>query len=334
MSFGSPYLLVALIVVPLVAIVYRRLERRREERAERWSNPALLPNTVTEPPGRRRHLPLMLFLLGLTLLLVGFARPKRDVVTDVSNAPTVAFVFDVSGSMAANDVGTTRLQAARDVALRLLHELPSDDRVAVVTFGDVVRVVVPPTTNHATVAAHLPTRITPKAGTSLGDGITAGVSVVVQGAGENIAGNAYPGLVLLLSDGTQTAGGTTPASAADTAFVERVPVDTVTIGTSHGTVTQAMQVDGFNTKVNLSVPADPATMQQIAHQAAGTAYTVASAEQAASAAPSFASLSGDVRSSSGRETRVQQLSAVLGGAALVALLAGFLVSGFWYGRVA
>jgi Ca-activated chloride channel family protein len=334
MSFGSPYLLLLLLGVPLVALVFRSVDKRRRELAATWSNPALLPNLEIPPPGRRGYIPFALFLVGLTFLVVGFARPKRDVVNTESTAPTVVLAFDVSGSMDAADVPPTRLRAAREVALQFLHKLPSDDRISVLTFGDTVRVLVPPTTDRTLVASRLPTSITPKAATSLGDGITAGVAEVIEAAGRTVPPPGYPGLVVVLSDGQQTSGGTTTASAANTAFVERVPVDTVTVGTAQGTVTQSLQVDGFDTRVRLAAPADPGAMQQVAQVAGGTAYTVASPAEADAVGSKLASTKLGLTASTEKQHRVQELSVVLGAAALVLMVAGFVVSGLWFGRVA
>jgi Ca-activated chloride channel family protein len=332
-SFASPYLLLALVAVPLVALGYLQLDRRRRKRSASWTRSALLPNVVVEPPSRLRYVPLTLFLLGLTLLLVGFARPRRDAGAGRREPPTVVLAFDVSGSMAARDVAPTRLAAAREVALRLLEDLPRQDRVSVLTFGDRVRVVVPPTLDRSTARAHLPKTITPKAGTALGDGISAGVAVVTE-AGKAVSAGGHQGLVVVLSDGAQTAGGTTPASAADIALIEHVPVDTVTLGTSGGVVTQPMSVDGFDTNVQLSVPADPAGLGSVAGQAGGTAYTVSSAGQAGAVGRQVALADHGFTDSVATEPRVQQLGAAVGAAALVAILAALAVSGLWFGRVA
>ena len=79
MSFAAPALLVFLVVVPLAAGAYVWLERRRDARASEWATPALLPNIVERPPSWKRHVPTALLLLGLALLLVGFARPRATV---------------------------------------------------------------------------------------------------------------------------------------------------------------------------------------------------------------------------------------------------------------
>jgi Ca-activated chloride channel family protein len=332
-TFASPYLLLALVAVPLVAAGYLRLDRRRRKRSASWTRAALLPNVVERPSRRVRYVPLALFLLGLTLLLVGFARPQRNIVAVQAEPPTVVLAFDVSGSMAARDVAPTRLAAARQVALQVLDDLPRRDRVAVLTFGNRVRVVVPPTLDRSTAGAHLPKAITPKAGTSLGDGISAGVAVVTE-VGKGVSASGHQGLVLVLSDGAQTAGGATPEAAADIAFVERVPVDTVTVGTTKGVVTQPMSVDGFDTRVQIPVPTDPAQLRSVARHAEGTAYQVSSPAQAAPIGRDVARAEHGFTPSVSAERRVQQLGFAVGAAALAAILAALVVSGLWFGRIA
>src|SRR5207248_2959438 len=83
----------------------------------------LLPNMVSGNPGRRRFVPLALFLVGLTLLLVGFARPEARITVPREGA-TVVLAMDVSGSMAAKDVKPTRLAAADTAITQFLHDLP------------------------------------------------------------------------------------------------------------------------------------------------------------------------------------------------------------------
>src|SRR5262249_30233099 len=158
--------------------------------------------------------------------LVGFARPQRDKPANgTAIGPTVVLTFDVSGSMAARDVQQTRLRAAREVAIRFMKKLPSSYQVAVVEFGNKARVLVSPTLDRSAVIRHLPKTITPRAGTSIGDGISAAVSLIIQGfpQGEPVDRLHPLGTVVVLSDGAQTGGGTTPEDAAATAYVWAIP---------------------------------------------------------------------------------------------------------------
>ena len=144
MSFFAPALLGWLLVVPVAVAAYLWFDRRRDARAAAWAAPALLPNMVGRPPAWRRHLPVGLLLVGVALLLVGFARPNRTVTVKRQEA-TVVLVLDVSGSMAARDSQPTRLAAAKAVALRYVDSLPSGYRMAVVRFSDHAAVAAAPT---------------------------------------------------------------------------------------------------------------------------------------------------------------------------------------------
>src|SRR5581483_272352 len=79
MTFGHPLLLLLLLVVPLLVLGWLWLERRRRAESAAFSSPALVPNLIAERPGRRRTLPLALFLAATTLLVVGAARPHAKV---------------------------------------------------------------------------------------------------------------------------------------------------------------------------------------------------------------------------------------------------------------
>jgi Ca-activated chloride channel family protein len=152
MSFAAPYLLLGLLAVPLAVVAYFGLERRREQRAAGWANPALVPNLVKRPGPRIRHLPAALFLVAVALLLVAFARPEASLNSEREGA-TVVLTIDTSGSMATPDIKLTRLLAARTVSLTFLRELPSKYRVALEIFTDHPAVLVPPTYDRTKAAA-------------------------------------------------------------------------------------------------------------------------------------------------------------------------------------
>src|SRR4051812_48213478 len=101
-------MLIALVVVPLLAALWVVQERRRGDEASRFSSLALLPNLLGERPGRRRLLPLTLFLLGIATLTVGAASPHAKVRVPRKEA-TILLAVDVSRSMTADDVRPTRL---------------------------------------------------------------------------------------------------------------------------------------------------------------------------------------------------------------------------------
>jgi Ca-activated chloride channel homolog len=339
MSFASPLFLLLLLAVPAVAVGWVWLDRRRERAAGAWASPALLPNSVAPVPRVRRYAPLVLFLLALTFLLVGFARPQvHEVDTTAGPGATVVLTVDVSGSMAANDVRPTRLRAVRRTALRFLRTLPPTYQVALVTFGERVRLLVPPTLDHRRVVARLPAVATPLAGTSLGDAISDSVAIVIRGldTGEPVDRLHPPGTVVVLSDGRQTGAGTTPEDATASAYVYGIPIAALAVGTPRAFVTQRLKVSGFRTSVRTAVPASPQTLESIARTTSGPFVSLTAAKQVPKAAAELASVytENKLRPIAQRTRRTHDLGTFTAGLALVCLAGGVLGSGRWYGRTA
>ncbi len=100
------------------------MQRQRRRYAVRFTNLALLREVVGRCPGLWRHVPPILFLLGLAALLFSLARPSLVLAVPRDQA-SVMLVLDVSGSMDARDLQPTRLGAARQAAKKLVDGLPS-----------------------------------------------------------------------------------------------------------------------------------------------------------------------------------------------------------------
>src|SRR5581483_3927906 len=238
-SFSSPVLLAFLVVVPLAVAGVVFLERRRRARASSWAPTSLQPNMVSAPTPLRRHLPTALVLVGLALLLVGFARPKASFHVRSQEA-TLVFVLDVSGSMAADDARPSRLAAAEAVIGRFLDSAPSGYRVALVTFSDHVAVAAAPTHDLAFVRSAVARAHTAEQGTALADAVARAVQLAASVRGTSSSVRPPAGIVVL-SDGGQTAGRLTPQQAALRARRARVPVSTVLLGTPDGVVQQQLR---------------------------------------------------------------------------------------------
>lgn len=321
MSFGSPVLLLALLAVPAAVAGYLWFERRRDSRAAPWATPALLPNMVARPAPWRRHLPTALVLAGVTLLLVGFARPHAQLTVSRQEA-TVVLVLDVSGSMAANDVQPSRLAGARTAALRFVDQLPHGYRASVITFSDHAAVVAPATYDLTQVRTAIEHAKSGPQGTALAEAVSRGVDVGLSVHG---SGNVRPpAVVVLFSDGGQTAGRMTPQQAAAKAKKAGIPVSTVLVGTPDGVVHQPLK-GGYTEQIQ--VPAQPQVLQQIATGSGGRYYGGLGALDVKSTYADLGSRIGHKRKS------VEVTSAAAGGG-LVFLLAGAVLSGLWFRRVA
>lgn len=323
MSFGSPWLLLFLLVVPAAIGGYLWLEQRRVARASAWSRPALLPNMVGGGPGRRRHVPLALFLLGLTLLLVGFARPQRT-VKEVREGATVVLALDVSGSMNAKDVKPSRLAAADAAIARFIQKLPSKYRASLVTFSETVAVRVPPTYDRNAILAALPKKAE-AAGTALGDGLATSVLVARKAIGPVKKGQPRPpAAIVLISDGTQNAGRVPYQKATQEARDAGIPVSAVSVGTAAGEVdTPLPNGQGVERQ---PVPPSPAALQTIAHATGGRFF-------AAQSPGALTQVYQDLGSHLVKQNQRKEATWIAVTAALVAILAGIVLSGIWFRRI-
>jgi Ca-activated chloride channel homolog len=168
MSFGTPILLWGLVLIPLALVLYALAQRRRMRYAVRFTNLDLLAHVVTKTPRWRRHLPMVLFLLALSSLLVGLARPRATVL--VPKEASVVLAVDTSGSMAATDVAPDRLSAAQEAAETFLDRSPKNLQVGLVAFSVMPVRILPPTDDQATVRESLGS-LKAIGGTAMGDAL-------------------------------------------------------------------------------------------------------------------------------------------------------------------
>jgi Ca-activated chloride channel family protein len=325
-SFGSPLLLLTLIAVPLAAIAYALFERRRRRSAAAWATPALLPN-MAHTPGWRRSVPVILFLLGVVLLLVGFARPQAKFNT-VKPGATIVLAIDESGSMAANDVSPTRLGAADALLTQFVQALPPTYRLALVTFSSDYAVRMPPTYDRGQLLAALP-RTPQQQGSAISDGVGEAITVARRATGAaKGTGKQPPAAVLVVSDGAQNAGKLTPTAVVALARKAGVPVSGLVLGTPGGSVTQRVSVAGSKqtfTEVS-RVPVDPTTLKQIAAGTGGQFFENPSATQ-------LDSVYKQLGSHLVQERELREITVWVTIAALVLMLGAAIVSGLWFRRL-
>ena len=320
MSFEWPLALLALLVVPLAAVAYVLLERRRRRHdAAVFASPALFPNVVARSPGRLRHLPVAILLLAVAVLVTGFARPHatRSVT---QNEATVILAVDISKSMTATDVKPTRLAAAGAAIDRFLTVVPKSLQVGAVTFADRAAVVAPPTTDRDVVRQALAQART-GAGTTIGEAISLALRSAGKVRGSN--GKPPPAAILLVSDGAQTIGSITPTAAARRAKAAGVPIYTVSLGTPDGVITQKL-VGGYTERIR--VPADPTTLQQVAQLSGGQAFTAATDADLKKVYSDLGKRLGHVRKPS-------EITAAFAGAGVLLLLASGALSSLLFRRL-
>ena len=288
MTFASPLLLAGLLLLPLIVLGYRYLQRRPNRYAVRYTNLEVLAAVVDSTRSWRRYAGLALFLLALAALLVGFARPSVNRLADREEA-TIVLVIDVSGSMQAKDVEPTRLAAAQNVVRDFLKGLPERFQVGVVAFSETAEVAAPATADRQ-LAIDAIDYLYPQRGTAIGDGLARGVEVA-RAAEAGRAGQKRPAAILLLSDGSQTEGLLLPQDGAARAKSFKIPVYTIALGTPEGVV----EFNRFGGTRIIPVPPDKPTLRQIAATTGGHFYEAESVGDLRSAYDKMGSLVSKVK---------------------------------------
>lgn len=319
MSFQSPLWLIALLAVPAVLGAYVLLERRRARFGARFANPALLPNVVGRAPGRLRHLPLAVFLVGLVTMVLGVARPHATISVPREEA-TVMLAIDISRSMRATDVKPSRLRAAEAAAEAFVHKVPKKFRIGIVSFASAARLALPPTSDRTLVHTALQDLV-PGQGTAIGDAVELAVRTALRERTSD--GKIPPTAVLLISDGARDGGRTAPLAAALHARARHIPVYTIVLGTQEGVVHDTI-TGGF--RVDIHVPPSPQTLQLIARVSGGRSFSAPDDSRLHDVYTRLGSLLG--HKNEGRE-----ITDVFAGSAALLLLVGGGMSMFWFRRL-
>jgi Ca-activated chloride channel homolog len=257
MSFLAGWRLVLLLLVALLLVAYVIMQRQRHKYVVRFTNVDLLASVAPKRPGWRRHLAAALLLLALAVSVVAFARPTWPTQVPRERA-TVMVAFDVSQSMAAQDVKPTRLQAAQEAAIRFADILPPKFKLGLVTFAGSASLVVPPTTNRARVKAAVHNVVLQQR-TAIGEAIFASLDAI-ETIRVNGKQSKVPATIVVMSDGFTNTGRPND-QAAQAAVKAKVPVSTIAFGTPDGTVI-------VNNR-EVGVPASPEALKAIADATGG-----------------------------------------------------------------
>lgn len=327
MTFRSPGMLAALLLIPALVAAYVSSQRRRSRRATALAGQGL----VTTGAGRRRlrrHVPFALFTAALALLVVAMARPMATVKTPRQEA-TVIVAIDVSNSMAATDVKPSRIEAAKTAAQDFVRRQPPAVRIGVVAFGESAVTVQPLTLNHSDAIKAID-RLSLGGGTSLDKGLLTALDAI---AGKTLTINEaalssdsaqvdigyYGGAtIVLLSDGEETSG-PDPVAMAGVASVAGVHVQTIGIGTAAGTT---VQIGGFSVATAL----DSDLLKKVASVTDGSYHE-------AGDAAGLAAISKTIDLHFKIVSQHTEVTGIFAAAAALLLIAGALLSVLWFGRV-
>ena len=289
MTFRTLNLLWLLAIVPFATAMFVMRERTRARLARRFASERL--RGVTNPAR-----PLRPWLLGIAIAAarVALAGPYAGftVVPVTAREANRILVIDVSNSMAAQDVGTTRLAAAKALAKRIVEA--QSGRVALVVFEAQAVVSSPLTTDSDAVVAlidSIQAGEIGEAGSDIGGAILAALRLVESDPAQKAD-------IVLISDGEDQ--GVRLGEAIQRAKAMNVPVSTIVLGSPDGSAIATPDGplrDDSGQIVTTYARVD--VLESIAKETGGRAYVNPFAERA------IASLVADPRTAVERRTEVR-----------------------------
>jgi len=336
MSFLSPEFLWLLIAVPLIAGFYLLLLKKRKQAALRYANLEIVKAAIGRGLWWRRHVPPAILLAALGAMLFATARPTA-VITLPTHHETVILAMDVSGSMRANDVEPSRIEAAQAAARAFIAQQPRSTRIGVVAFAGSAALVQPPTSNRHDLRAAID-QLQLQHATAVGSGILVSLKAIfpqeefeLPPPGQRRAakqsfptakavppGSYAEAAIILLTDG-QTTAGPDPVDAARLAAERGVRVFTVGVGTDNG---QILNGEGWSMRVRLDE--EPlkaiADLTRAEYFYAGTALDLKTVYE-------------NLRSKLVMEKKETEITALFSAIAAAAVLLSATLSLLWFNRV-
>ena len=336
MSFIWPTLLLSLLAVPVLVLLYLRIQARRTRFAARYGSLGLVHDALGTGIGLRRHVPAMIFLAGITILIFSLARPQATISVPKVEG-TVMLTFDVSGSMAADDFKPSRMEAAKTAARQFVENQPSGVAIGVVVFSDGGISVQAPTHEREETLATID-RLVPRRGTSVGNGILVALNTIAVDAGDppilntsSSSGTSEPvepvqapqgwypsAAIVLMSDGENNQE-PDPIMAADLAADLGVRIYTVGVGSPEGAT---IEVEGFTVHTSLDEP----MLQYIASTSGGAYYNAGNEEQ-------LRKIYDDLEPKLSIKPEEIEMTSVFAGIGMIIFLIGGMLSLLWFGHV-
>ncbi len=278
MTFGHPYLLLLLLLLPLAAWLKGR---RGKPPAFVYSSVQLLRGVQDVTKSNAGGFLAALRWLSLVFFIIALAQPrltKFDTTKATASGVDIVVAFDLSGSMAAEDFEirgerVNRVKMAKSVLEKFVAKRPSD-RIGLVAFGTQSYIASPITLDHDFLLKNLE-RMDLNTINGNQTAIGSALSTAVNRLREL---KSKSKIVILMTDGVNNAGKVDPLTAAEAAKALGVKCYTIGVGTRGEAPMPATDMFGRRGYQMVPVDIDEDTLTKISDMTGGKYFRADNAE--------------------------------------------------------
>lgn len=137
------------LIFPVMVLLFLGLVYWKKKTQRRFAEPGLLKRLTPSKSRYKGVLKLLLFLLGLSGLILGLANPKigTKLETVKREGVDIVFAIDVSKSMLAEDIAPNRLEKSKRLVSEIINQLASD-RIGIIAYAGQAAPQLPITTDY------------------------------------------------------------------------------------------------------------------------------------------------------------------------------------------
>ena len=138
-----------LAIVPVMVLAFLLLQIWKKKTQRRFADSKLLKRLAPDRSSFKSTLKLILFLLGLSFLVLGLVNPKigTKLETVKREGVDIVFALDVSKSMLAEDIAPNRLEKGKRIVSEIINQLASD-RIGIIAYAGQAYPQLPITTDY------------------------------------------------------------------------------------------------------------------------------------------------------------------------------------------
>ena len=227
-TFGNPWYLLILAILPLI-FIYKSFLSRSKDGSFRISSKSIISEKMIRKGVYKKRLLSFIQYLSMFLIILGLSRPRMIESLQEKNIEIIdiVLVIDISSSMLATDFQPNRLEVVKKTAKDFITQRKGD-RLGILVFAGESFIQCPLTIDNE-VLLSLMSEI--KVAQQSYDGTAIGMAIA-NATNRLRNSDAKSKVMILLSDGSNNAGELDPNTAADLAKQFGIKIYTIGAGTN------------------------------------------------------------------------------------------------------